>query len=114
MRFGTFVPRVQVLLAMWSDDEAVLKGEHYVVDGAINRPRPLQQPHPPLWIAARRRSTAPEEFSEEHFAVTVSQAVDTMGQYEAEGCTDIQLYFYDMGEDDSLELFASEVILQLR
>jgi F420-dependent oxidoreductase-like protein len=177
---------VQILLAMWTEDEAVFKGEHYVVDGAINRPRPLQKPHPPLWIAgggekrtlrivakygdfanfgdsiesfrhksevladhceavgrpyeeigrtshlmsvigrdeadlrqkldiaARRRSTAPEEFSEEHFAVTVSQAVDTMGQYEAEGCTDVQLYFYDMGEDDSLELFASEVMPQLR
>jgi hypothetical protein len=46
--------------------------------------------------------------------VIVSEAVDTMGQFEAEGCTDVQLYRYDMGEDDSLELFASEVIPQLR
>ncbi len=177
---------VQVLLTMWTEDEAFFKGEHYVVDGAINRPRPLQKPHPPLWIAgggekrtlrivakhgdfsnfgnsiesfrhksavlaghceavgrsyeeigrtshlmsvigrdeadlrqkldiaARRRSTSPESFSEEHFAVTVSQAVDGMGQFIDEGCTDMILYFYDMGESDSLELFASEVSPQLR
>jgi hypothetical protein len=37
-----------------------------------------------------------------------------MGEFIAEGCTDMILYFYDMGEGDSLELFASEVIPQLR
>jgi len=177
---------VQVLIAMWTEEEAVFKGEHYVVDGAINRPRPLQEPHPPLWIAgggekrtlrivakygdfanfgdsfesfrhksavladhceavgrpyeeigrtshlmsvigrddadlrkkldiaARRRSTTPEKFSEEEFGVTVSEAVDTMGQFVDEGCSDMILYFYDMGENDSLELFAAEVIPQLR
>ncbi len=177
---------VQVLLAMWTEEEAVFKGEHYTVDGAINLPGPLQKPHPPLWIAgggekrtlrivakygdfanfvdsiesfrhksavladhceavgrsyeeigrtshlmsvigrddadlrtkldiaARRRSTTPEEFRAEEFGVTVSEAVDTMGQFVDEGCTDMILYFYDMGEGDSLELFASEVIPQLR
>ena len=33
---------VQVLLAMWTEDEARFIGEHYSVDGAINRPKPLQ------------------------------------------------------------------------
>ena len=177
---------VQVLLAMWTQDDAVFKGEHYVVDGAINLPRPLQQPRPPLWIAgggekrtlrivakygdfanfgdsiesfrhksavlaehceavgrpyeeigrtshlmsvigrddadlrkkldiaARRRSTTPEEFRQEELGATVSEAVDIMGQFADEGCTDMILYFYDMGESDSLELFASEVIPQLQ
>ena len=177
---------IQVLLAMWTQDEAKFSGEHYSVDGAINRPKPIQKPHPPLWvagggekrtlrlvaqygdfanfgdnidefrhksqvlashceavgrpyeeigrtihrmsvigsdetdlrrkldIAAGRRSCTPEEFAEEHFAVTVPQAVEEMGQFIAEGCTDMILYFYDMGEADSVELFASEVVPQLR
>jgi hypothetical protein len=67
-----------------------------------------------LGIAAGRRSCTPEEFSDEHFAVTVPEAVQQMGEFIAEGCTDMILYFYDMGEGDSLELFASEVIPQLR
>ena len=177
---------IQVLLAMWTQDEAEFSGDHYSVDGAINRPRPIQKPHPPLWvagggekrtlrlvaqygdfanfgdniyefrhksqvlashceavgrpyeeigrtihrmsvigrddadlrrklaIAAGRRSSTPEEFAEEHLVVTVPQAVEEMGDFIAEGCTDMILYFYDMGEGDSLELFASEVMPQLR
>jgi hypothetical protein len=66
-----------------------------------------------LDIAAGRRSCTPEEFAEEHFAVTVPQAVEEMGQFIAEGCTDMILYFYDMGEGDSIELFASAVMSQL-
>ena len=177
---------VQVLLAMWTEDEAKFSGEHYSLDGAVNRPKPIQKPHPPLWIAgggekrtlgivarygdfanfgddivdfrhksqvlashcesvgrayeeigrtchlmsvigrddvdlrrkleiaASRRSCTGEEFAEEHFVATVSQAVEQMGEFIDEGCVEMILYFYDMGEADSLELFASEVIPQLR
>jgi alkanesulfonate monooxygenase SsuD/methylene tetrahydromethanopterin reductase-like flavin-dependent oxidoreductase (luciferase family) len=42
---------VQIIKAMWSQDEATFEGKHYRVAGAINHPRPLQQPHPPIWIA---------------------------------------------------------------
>jgi len=67
-----------------------------------------------LDIAAGRRSCTPEEFAEEHFVATVPQAVEEMGEFIDEGCVEMILYFYDMGEGDSLELFASEVIPQLR
>jgi F420-dependent oxidoreductase-like protein len=66
-----------------------------------------------LEVAARRRSATPEEFAAEHLAATVPRAVEIMGQFADAGCTDMILYFYDMGEGDSLELFASEVIPQL-
>jgi hypothetical protein len=67
-----------------------------------------------LTVAARRRACEPEEFAEEHFVATIPEAVQEMGEFIEEGCTDMILYFYDMGEGDSLELFASEVIPQLR
>lgn len=67
-----------------------------------------------LEIAASRRASRADEFRDEHLAVTVGHAVNVLGQFEAEGCTDIRLYFYDMGMGDSLELFASQVIPQLR
>lgn len=177
---------VQVLKAMWTTDTARFFGEHYALDGAINRPRGIQHPHPPLRIAGggekrtlrivaehgdfanfsghvetfrhkssvlerhclevgrsysaigrsvhrmavigrdgadlaaklavagRRRRCAPEEFAAEQLAVTVPEAVDLMGRYGEEGCSDMILYFYDMGEADSLELFASDVMSQLR
>jgi alkanesulfonate monooxygenase SsuD/methylene tetrahydromethanopterin reductase-like flavin-dependent oxidoreductase (luciferase family) len=161
-------------------------GEHYVLGGAITRPKSLQDPYPPLWIAgggerrtlrlvaeygdfsnvsgdvetfrhksrvlaghcedvgrdyeeigrsvhlmsvigrdeadlaaklaiaAERRNCTPEKFAEEHFAVTVDQAIDMLGEFRDEGCSDMILYFYDMGRGDSLELFASDVMPALR
>jgi len=42
---------VQIIKKMWIDDEASFSGEHYSIDGAVCRPKPLQRPHPPIWIA---------------------------------------------------------------
>ncbi|GHO55927.1 LLM class F420-dependent oxidoreductase [Ktedonobacter robiniae] len=42
---------VQVILAMWKEDEAVFEGKYYQVRGAINQPKGVQQPHIPLLIA---------------------------------------------------------------
>lgn len=44
---------IRIIKAMWTEDEATFHGEHYSVDGAICRPRPLQLGGPPLWIAGR-------------------------------------------------------------
>ncbi len=51
VRIGMLDEAVQILRSMWTEDETVFHGNYYRVDGAINRPRPLQDPHPPLWIA---------------------------------------------------------------
>lgn len=186
VRLDMLEEAAQVLLAMWQEDEAHFEGEHYRLGGAITRPRPLQNPHPPLWIAgggerrtlrivarygdfsnfghdvasfrhksevlarhcqkagreftdigrsvhlmsvvgrdradldrklavaARRRGCTPEEFASEHLAGTVDEVVDVMGGFREAGCSDMILYFYDMGEADSLELFGSRVIPQIR
>ena len=42
---------VQIILKMWTEEEATFVGKHYSVNGAINQPKSLQTPHPPLWIA---------------------------------------------------------------
>jgi len=40
----------QVLLAMWSQEEAHFEGTYYQVNGAINQPKGVQKPHIPLLI----------------------------------------------------------------
>ena len=42
---------VQVILALWTQDEAVFEGQYYQVRGAINQPKGVQKPHIPLLIA---------------------------------------------------------------
>src|SRR6202048_4271064 len=41
---------VQVILALWTQEEAVFEGEYYQVRGAINQPKGVQKPHIPLLI----------------------------------------------------------------
>src|SRR2546427_2701856 len=42
---------VQVILAMWTQEEATFEGNYYQMRGAINQPKGVQQPHIPLMIA---------------------------------------------------------------
>jgi F420-dependent oxidoreductase-like protein len=51
VRIGQLAEAVQVIEEMWTAEEARFEGEHYAVRGAINQPKPLQDPHPPIWIA---------------------------------------------------------------
>jgi F420-dependent oxidoreductase-like protein len=39
-----------VIKAMWTQEEARFDGQYYRLGGAINEPKPVQKPHPPLWI----------------------------------------------------------------
>src|SRR5436309_6000234 len=41
---------IQIILAMWTQDEATFEGTYYQVRGAINQPKGAQKPHIPLLI----------------------------------------------------------------
>ena len=41
---------IQVILKMWSDEEAEYEGKYYQVHGAINQPKGVQKPHIPMLI----------------------------------------------------------------
>jgi F420-dependent oxidoreductase-like protein len=41
---------IQVILAMWTQEEATYAGNYYQVRGAINQPKGVQKPHIPLLI----------------------------------------------------------------
>src|SRR6266496_3498258 len=41
---------VQIILAMWTQEEASFEGTYYQVKGAINQPKGVQKPHIPLLI----------------------------------------------------------------
>lgn len=41
---------LQVIRAMWTEDEATFEGKYYQVRGAINSPKGVQKPHIPIMI----------------------------------------------------------------
>lgn len=50
-RLGMLREGVEIMKAMWTEDEVTYEGKYYNLQGAICQPKPLQQPHVPLWIA---------------------------------------------------------------
>jgi alkanesulfonate monooxygenase SsuD/methylene tetrahydromethanopterin reductase-like flavin-dependent oxidoreductase (luciferase family) len=51
-RVDAFEEAVQIVLGLLTTDGFTFEGEHFQVHDATLRPRPLQRPHPPLWIGA--------------------------------------------------------------
>lgn len=51
VRLGELDEAVQIMIKMWTEDEASFDGKHYKLDGAISQPKPVQNPHIPLWVA---------------------------------------------------------------
>ena len=41
---------LQIYIAMNTEDKATFKGDYYAIENAINQPKPLQKPYPPLWV----------------------------------------------------------------
>lgn len=50
---------LEILRAAWSGEPVAHRGEHYVVDGIRFRPRPVQRPGIPVWVAVRYGNPRP-------------------------------------------------------
>ncbi len=50
VRIGMLREAVEVVKAMWSEPDARYDGRYYEIAGAQCDPKPVQQPHPPIWI----------------------------------------------------------------
>ena len=47
-----FRETVEIVLAAWTHDRLTYTGEFFSFDGVEVLPKPLQRPHPPVWLAA--------------------------------------------------------------
>jgi alkanesulfonate monooxygenase SsuD/methylene tetrahydromethanopterin reductase-like flavin-dependent oxidoreductase (luciferase family) len=56
-RYGSNVERleqlregIQVIKAMWRQEDPVIRGRYFSIEHAYNKPRPVQTPHPPIMV----------------------------------------------------------------
>ena len=49
-RLAQLAEVIQVLKAMWTQEEPTFHGQYFSIDKAYNHPRPVQQPGPPLML----------------------------------------------------------------
>jgi alkanesulfonate monooxygenase SsuD/methylene tetrahydromethanopterin reductase-like flavin-dependent oxidoreductase (luciferase family) len=51
-RLALFEEGVEILRKCWAGEPFSFRGKHYILEDVQIRPRPFQQPGPPLWIGA--------------------------------------------------------------
>src|SRR5438067_13881561 len=51
-----FREAVEIVLRAWTEERLTFAGEHFHFEGVEVLPKPMQQPHPPVWMAATSES----------------------------------------------------------
>ncbi len=57
-RLDRMADTARILKAMWTEERATVAGKYLAVANAVNEPKPIQKPHPPLWIGAQGEKVA--------------------------------------------------------
>lgn len=55
-RTGRFLEALDLIRRLWTEEEVTFAGKHFCVTGGTCTIRPVQDPHPPIWIAANHDS----------------------------------------------------------
>ena len=51
-RVGRLRESIEAMISLWTNERTTLEGRYYHFKDAIANPKPIQQPHPPIWIGA--------------------------------------------------------------
>jgi len=81
---------IQVIRLLMTKDGATFRGRHFQLDNASYHPRPVQRPHPPIWIGATgeqlmlpivaRQADAWHAFGTEQSMTAKSQLLDQLAE----------------------------------
>ncbi len=56
-RVGRLSESLRIIKSLWTEERTNFDGRYYKMTDAIANPKPIQKPHPPIWIGASGPST---------------------------------------------------------
>src|SRR5438270_5973560 len=56
-RVGRLSESLRVIRSLWTEERTTFEGRYYRLQDAIANPKPVQAPHPPIWIGAGGEQT---------------------------------------------------------
>ena len=56
-RVGLLSESLRVIKSLWTEERTTFAGRYYQLKDAIANPKPMQKPHPPIWVGASGPST---------------------------------------------------------
>jgi F420-dependent oxidoreductase-like protein len=51
-RVGRLSESLRIITSLWTEERTDFEGRYYTLKDAIANPKPIQKPHPPIWIGA--------------------------------------------------------------
>ena len=76
-RLGMLREGIEIMKGMWTEDVFDYDGKYYTLKGAISQPKPVQDPHIPVWVAGGGEqitlNIAAEHASYTNFGVDLEQ-----------------------------------------
>jgi F420-dependent oxidoreductase-like protein len=72
---------LQVIRAMWTEPYASFEGTHYKISGAINEPKGVQKPHPPIWIGGSGEKVTLKLAAQYGDAINLGGNLDNLDYY---------------------------------
>src|SRR3712207_4261870 len=51
-RVGRLTESIEIIKRLWTEDDVTYQGKHFQLTNVSIRPRPVQQPRPPIWVGA--------------------------------------------------------------
>ena len=85
---GRFEEGIEALERLWTEEDVTFHGKYHSFEGVTSLPRPVQRPHPPIWIAAIATPASFQWAGEQGYAMMV---VPYIGDYD-ELAEHLQLY----------------------
>ena len=65
---------IKIIKLMWTQKSASFQGTHYNIQKPISYPKPLQKPHPQIWIGSLTESKQVEEWNQKIFEIIAKYA----------------------------------------
>jgi alkanesulfonate monooxygenase SsuD/methylene tetrahydromethanopterin reductase-like flavin-dependent oxidoreductase (luciferase family) len=56
-RVGRLSESLKIIKSLWTEERTNFDGRYYQMKDAIANPKPIQKPHPPIWIGASGETT---------------------------------------------------------
>jgi alkanesulfonate monooxygenase SsuD/methylene tetrahydromethanopterin reductase-like flavin-dependent oxidoreductase (luciferase family) len=82
-RVARFIEGINVMKALWTQENATLEGDFWQLAGVPMEPKPLQKPHPPLWFGA-------------HTEAAQRRAIRHGDGWMGAGSTDLEEFFVEL------------------
>ena len=84
VRIGQLAEAIQIIRGIWTSEKFTFKGQHYETKGLVSFPKPIQKPHPPIWIGTM--------YARDHMLRLIAKhgdGINVAWSFSPEACRDI-------------------------